>query len=188
MQQRIVVSADGFQDEFVYKGEEHVWSCEDHGIRISFPRHTHKKEIRVALMSLNNCSEEIDIHGDKDAEFVSAVYRVQLSSPLPAPVTVEIQHCVSIAHPDVASSLTFVRTNSGEECFTPIEGGQFDVDSSYGKIQLSHFCRFGIAKWFSRNRDIMYVTSLFARSYVPLKHLMRVVVTRDLKDHLNVSI
>ena len=173
----------------MYSGEEYLWSCEEHGIKISFPQHPQKRNIHVTVMSLNNSSEDIDVdNADNDAEFVSAVYSVRLSSPLPAPVTVEVQHCVNITDPNIASSLTFVKTNPGEDFFSPIDGGEFGVGSRYGKIQLSHFCRFGIGKLFPRNKkEIIYVSSIYTQSSEPRRQDLHVVVTKDLEDHLNVS-
>ena len=174
----------------MYSGEEYCWPCEednDRGIRISFPQHTQKRQIHVTVMSLNSCTEDIDIDGDNDVEFVSAVYHVQLSSPLPTPVTVEIQHCIHITNPDIASSLTFLRSSSDENPFTPIKGGQFDVNSRYGKIQLSQFSSFGIGRLFRRSRDTVYVASVFSSRSEPKRYDLHVVVTKDLKDHLMVN-
>ena len=164
-----------------------MWSLKEHGIALSFPQHHTSTNILVSMMSLNNSSELIAVQGDDHAEFVSAVYHIQVSSPLPVPVTMEIQHCVHITDHDVASSLSFVKSNENEDHFTAIEGGQFELNRRYGCIKISQFSHFGIVQFFRRlHRNTLYIASIFTKK-VDYKHQLDVIVTRDIPQHLRVS-
>ena len=181
-------TTDGFLKEVVYTGKEYVWSLKEHGIALSFPQHHTSTNIIVSVMSLNNSSELIAVQGDDHAEFVSAVYHIQVSSPLPVPVTMEIQHCVHITDHDVASSLSFVKSNENEDHFTPIEGGQFELNGRYGSIAVSQFSDFSIAQFFRRrHRNVVYTATIFTKTE-QYKHQLDVAVTRNIAEHLEVRL
>ena len=87
----LYLHTDGFSKESIYNGTECTLSCEENGIKINFPEH----RINVLVMSLNISSDNCIFYDN--AELVSAIYRVCISEPLPRPVTVEMEHCVTLS-------------------------------------------------------------------------------------------
>lgn len=84
----------------------------------------------------------------EETELVSAVYAVSASRKLNKPVTVEIQHCVSIRHDQQGHFLGFVTAKCNQPnlpyTFELLEGGMFCSNSYYGNIACHGFSIFGV--------------------------------------------
>ena len=84
----------------------------------------------------------------KNTKVVSAIYAVAVSKPLLQPLRLDLQHCVNLVRPSQTRHLKFaiapVNTPSLPFEFSPVEGGEFTVNSFYGSIYRSKFCLVGI--------------------------------------------
>ena len=84
----------------------------------------------------------------KNTQVVSAIYAVAVSKPLLQPLRLDLQHCVNLVQPSQTRHLKFaiapVNTSSLPYEFSPVEGGEFTVNSYYGYIYRSKFCLVGI--------------------------------------------
>ena len=184
---------DGLQSVVIYSGLEVHLQWEEHGIFMQFPEHEMKKEITTTVTSLRSSTEEYIL--PDDAEFVSAVYQIHASEALPITVDIEIQHCVRLSHPDEAFSMDFVHSNSNQDPpyqFTVISGGEFKPNTRYGKIKLSSFSKFALIRYLKHRLrpppPVICATHVFMRQISPGKYEVHVVVTKDLKDTITVSI
>ena len=83
-----------------------------------------------------------------NTKVVSAIYAVAVSKPLLQPLRLDLQHCVNLVRPSQTRHLKFaiapVNTPSLPYEFSPVEGGEFTVNSYYGSIYRSKFCLVGI--------------------------------------------
>ena len=84
----------------------------------------------------------------KNTKVVSAIYALAVSKPLLQPLRLDLQHCVNLVRPSQTRHLKFaiapVNTPSLPYEFSPVEGGEFTVNSYYGSIYRSKFCLVGI--------------------------------------------
>ena len=84
----------------------------------------------------------------KNIKVVSAIYAVAVSKPLLQPLRLDLQHCVNLVRPSQTRYLKFaiapVNTPSLPYEFSPVEGGEFTVNSYYGSIYRCKFCLVGI--------------------------------------------
>ena len=84
----------------------------------------------------------------KNTKVVSAIYAVAVSKPLLQPLRLDLQHCVNLVRPSQTRHLKFaiapVNISSLPYVFSPVEGGEFTVNSYYGSIYRSKFCLVGI--------------------------------------------
>ena len=84
----------------------------------------------------------------KNTKVVSAIYAVAVSKPLLQPLRLDLQHCVNLVRPSQTRHLKFaiapVNTPSLPYEFSPVEGGEFTVNSYYGSIYRYKFCLVGI--------------------------------------------
>ena len=80
----------------------------------------------------------------KNTKVVSAIYAVAVSKPLLQPLRLDLQHCVNLVRPSQIRHLKFaiapVNTPSLPYEFSPVEGGEFTVNSYYGSIYRHKFC------------------------------------------------
>ena len=79
----------------------------------------------------------------KNTLLVSAVYAVCVSKPLLQPLRLDIQHCVNLVRPSQTNYLKFaiapVNTPTLPYEFTPVEGGEFTINSYYGSLYRQEF-------------------------------------------------
>jgi len=84
----------------------------------------------------------------EDSELLSPVFWIAAPCNSMKPVTLDIQHCAS-RHDASTSDLKFISAKCTQKdhpyTFKQLDGGVFSRNSSYGSIQLSHFCGIGIA-------------------------------------------
>ena len=80
---------------------------------------------------------------------VSAVYAISVSRQLLKPFKLELQHCVRLKEQSQTKFLKFVTAPISSKNlplqFTPIEGGEFPIGSSYGSVKRGKYCLMGIA-------------------------------------------
>jgi len=84
----------------------------------------------------------------EDSELLSPVFWIAAPCNSMKPVTLDIQHCAS-RHDASSSDLKLVSAKCTQKdhpyIFKQLDGGVFSRNSSYGSIQLRHFCGIGIA-------------------------------------------
>ena len=84
----------------------------------------------------------------KNTHVVSAIYAIAVSKPLLQPLRLDLQHCVNLVRPSQTKYLKFaiapVNTPSLPYEFSPVEGGEFTVNTYYGSIYRDKFCLVGI--------------------------------------------
>lgn len=142
-------------------------------------------------MSLHLTSNEYDLYDN--AEIVSAVYRVNTSSPLPCPVTVEMQHCVHLRDDEDTNSLCFVKASSEggpPYRFEVVQGGQFTSNERYGKIKVSQFSDYAIVRFFKRlcgiPAPLVCCYNVFKKENEVNTHYVYIAVTKDLASYIKV--
>ena len=79
----------------------------------------------------------------KGSELVSAIYAVSIASEIQQPLTLQIQHCVSLKTNEQSAYMRFAKA-SFEQCSLPyqfhlLEGGEFYPGERYGAISLTNF-------------------------------------------------
>ena len=84
----------------------------------------------------------------EDLELLSPVFWISALCKFQKLVTLQIQHCASRDEAPFAN-LNFISTKRSQKTlpytFKQLDGGRFSAHSSYGGIQLSHFCGVAIA-------------------------------------------
>ena len=131
---------------FLIKGDDaQLLNWEEYGLRIGVLKGTlaSSETAEVAVVAL--------IGGQfmfpKNTQVVSAIYAVAVSKPL-LQLRLDLQHCVNLVQPSQTRHLKFViapvNTPSLPYEFSPVEGGEFTVNSYYGSIYRSKFCLVGI--------------------------------------------
>ena len=124
-----------------------------------------------------------------DTELVSGVYWVAFPRRFSQPVTMELQHCACLEHPDQLSSLFFITAKCNQKTlpyqFQPVPGGVFSTNSSYGAIELSHFSAFAVG-WRKWKRKYYTAQIYYLPQVPPTKWIMHFTVTRKLKLCLKV--
>ena len=84
-----------------------------------------------------------------NASLVSAMYYIRVLSKLFQPITVELEHCITILDSSSISGMKFGKAES-EKLFTPpyhfemLPEGNFTVGQSWGTIKMLNFCLLGI--------------------------------------------
>ena len=83
-----------------------------------------------------------------DTELVSGIYWLTFSQRFSRPVTMELQHCAYLEHPDQLYSLFFLTAKCNQKTlpyqFQELPGGVFSTNTSCGAIELNHFSGVGV--------------------------------------------
>ena len=128
---------------FLIQGDSpQYFNWDGYGLRINVPEGT--------VSSTETCEIVVTalIGGQftfpKGSELVSAVYGVSIASEIQQPLTLEIQHCVSLKTSEQSSYMRFAKASSKQlplpYQFHLLEGGVFSLDTRYGAISLTKFC------------------------------------------------
>ena len=84
----------------------------------------------------------------EDCDLLSPIFWISAPCNSKKPVKLDIQHCASRDDKSF-SDLKFISAKCSEKylpyTFRQLDGGVFSTDSSYGSIQMSHFCGIGVA-------------------------------------------
>ena len=132
---------------FLIQGDDpQLLNWEEYGLRIGV--------LEGTLLSLETAEVAVvalvggQFSFPKNTKVVSAIYAVAVSKPLLQPLRLDLQHCVNLVQPSQTRHLKFtiapVNTPSLPYEFSPVEGGEFTVNSYYGSIYRSKFCLVGI--------------------------------------------
>ena len=132
---------------FLIQGDDpQLLNWEEYGLRIGVLEGTltSTETAEVAVVAL--------VGGEfafpKNTKVVSAIYAVAVSKPLLQPLRLDLQHCVNLVQPSQTRHLKFaiapVNTPSLPYEFSPVEGGEFTVNSYYGSIYRYKFCLVGV--------------------------------------------
>ena len=119
----------------MYSGEELSYHSNT-GIRFNIPAATCEKPVNISIQVLND-DYSLPLRYRK-MPIVSDIYKITTSAPLPAPVTVRMQHCAVVENSH--SLVHIVAHGSPPYRFKLLCGGTFPVGESYGEIKLRRFC------------------------------------------------
>ena len=118
---------------------------------------------------------------------VSGVYWIAFPKRFLNPVTVKVQHCALVEHPDQLTSLSFITAKCTQKelpyNFRPLNGGEFSRDSCYGTIKMSHFSAVAVV---SSNSLRKYVALTFYIPQARFTWLMHFIIIWNLKLYLKV--
>ena len=123
------------EESLVYNGEELSYHSKT-GINFNIPAAACEKPIKISIQVVNN-DYSLPLRYRK-MPIVSDVYKITTSAPLPAAVTVRMQHCAVVE--DSHSLVHIVAHGSPPYRFKLLYGGTFPVGESYGEIKLRRFC------------------------------------------------
>ena len=135
-------------------------------------------EIRASLAG--------EYQSPENTTLISAVYWIKCPVKLVRPLTLELQHC---GKHSINSRFSFVVTKRSQKelpyQFTLLEGGEFNMHSSYGSITLSHFCGLGVVQ--EGSEEQLYCARLY---YLGSRIDWKVdfVITKDLEAEYTVSL
>ena len=120
---------------------------------------------------------------------VSGVYWIAFPKRFLHPVTVEVQHCACVEHPDQLTSLSFVTAKCTQKQlpynFRPLNGGEFVKNSCYGTIKMSHFSAVAVV---SSDSQRAYVALTYYIPQAAFSWLMHFIIIWDLELYLQVQI
>ena len=129
--------------QFLIQGDNpQLLNWEEYGLRIGVLKGTltSTETAEVAVVALVGGQFVFP----KNTKVVSAIYAVVVSKPLLQPLRLDLQHCVNLVRPSQTRHLKFaiasVNTSSLPYEFSPVEGGEFIVNSYYGSIYRHKFC------------------------------------------------
>ena len=133
----------------VVPGTPLTYTWDGHGLSLLIPADALKSNTPTLTMSIQ-ASLSGHFQLPDDTELVSGVYWVAFPQRFHQPVTMKVQHCAYLEHPDQLSSLFFITARCNQETlpyqFKELPGGVFSPDSSYGTIQLDHFSGVGVGR------------------------------------------
>ena len=108
----------------------------DHGLKIVVPATSLPQHSKIAIVALAAGRFEFP----SGTQLVSGVYAIACSEKLNEPIQLWIQHCVDLKKPEQAKLLSFMRAKCSQSelpyTFKHLDGGEFPLDSKYGKIML----------------------------------------------------
>ena len=122
---------------------------------------------------------------------VSAIYYVKVSSKLLHPVTVELEHCVTLTESSMTSGLTFGKADTSVSppyMFKKISNGTFGVGQSWGTIEMSDFCLLGIFWCANDEPSITYIAGVLSRQRTGKRYEMFFLAGRNLGFIQQVSV
>ena len=124
---------------FVYSGKKLDFDWEDAGISLHFPDATFEKEIEISVEIVTNVDEQSVLPKRyRLMPAASTPYKITASAPLPAPVTVRMEHCAFLEKED---SLVLMVAHKGPPySFEPLPGANFYLNVPYCEIELKDFC------------------------------------------------
>ena len=117
------------------------FNWDEYGLRINVPKGTvpSTETCEIAVTALIGGQFTFP----KGSELVSVVYAVSIASEIQQPLTLEIQHCVSLKTSEQSAYMRFAKTSSKQlplpYQFHLLEGGVFSPDTRYGTISLTKF-------------------------------------------------
>ena len=160
---------------------------EAYGINLHFSPHFSYVTIEgtISVLSIDDDNYQFP----EGSELVSAVYDISADKLFPAPVTVELQHCIPLHHdneaPHIGMTFVIADTQQGPPYrFHELQGGGFRCGSSCGEIELSHFSKLAVIIKWRLGRPIPF----FSGIYYTQNDRANFVVTQNLAAHITVSL
>ena len=149
----------------VVPGMPLAYEWKGHGMKLYIPADGLKPDTPTLTMTIQaSLSGQYQL--PDDTELVSGVYWVAFPRRFSQPVTLKLQHCACLEHPDQLSSLLFITAKCNQKTlpylFQPLPGGVFSTNTFYGAIELSHFSGFGVAR--RKRKRKHYIGQIF---YIP---------------------
>ena len=124
----------------------------------------------------------------QDSDLFSPVFWINASSEFTKPVTLQIQHC-ALRDEATLSDLSFVSAKCSQKdlpySFKQLDGGVFTRHSSYGSIQLKHFC--GICVVGKKKTPRSYCAHLYQTMKQMYDWRFYFVITQDLNANNSVK-
>jgi len=121
-----------------------VFHSHSHGVTVIIPRGAIPKgmvaELKFAAMLIS------PLKFSEENIPVSATYWLCMGVKLQKPILLFFPHIAQINSKNDAESLNLVKFQHGKESMDTIDGGRFNVNSSFGYIEVSHFCYFCIVE------------------------------------------
>ena len=118
----------------------------------------------------------------EDSDFISPVFWITAPCKFTEPVLLEIQHCALRENEAALSNLSFVFSRCSQRDlpykFRQMDGGVFNIYSSYGSIQLSHFS--GLAITGRKGTSRLYCAHLYHTMKQMHDWRFYFVITQDL--------
>ena len=131
----------------VSDSHSHSFEWQEHGLKLHIPEGTmpaNHKQCRIDIKA--GFTGQFNI--PDDLHLVSCVYWLSCSQKFVKPVTLEIEHCVSLQEYSESSTLRFVAAKCSQAKlpykFKVLERGIFGLKGSYGSIEVSQFSFFAI--------------------------------------------
>ena len=146
---------------------EQYLSWPEFGLSLHVPENSLPEGIEQCSVSIKTRTLG-DYKFPKDSHLVSAVYSIKCvpKCRFSEPVTLEIQHCAKPKNTHKLSFVRAIRSDSKEKTslFHAVETGEtpemdgilyscFPCNASYGCIELSKFCQFGVIQRDTDERD-----------------------------------
>ena len=171
----------------IFPGKEFSYTWKDYGLKVHIPADALDPDTPPTTMTI-----QASLSGNYQLphmmELVSAIYWITFPRKYSQPVRLNLQHCALVESNDDISSLEFITAKCNQEKlpyhFKVISGGVFELNHSYGTIELSHFSGFGIG---SRRSKRKYSIRTYYIPYSSLTWLVHITITRNLKALLSVS-
>ena len=174
--------------EFIVPTQGGCFEWKGYGLKFHVPEESLPSGMEEARVNIRaSLSGQFQL--PEDSDLLSPVFWISAPCKFIKPVTLEIQHCALREDERVLSDLNFVSAKHSQSNlpyrFKHLDGGVFTKHSSYGIIQLSHFCGMGVDGKKSTPR--LYCAHL----YHTMKHLhdwrFYLAITRDLEAQITVS-
>ena len=133
----LLSQTDTEKESIVYTGNAFTYDSPA-GISLEFPSAECKTPVKVSVKVVS----DILPPGFDDMVQVSEMFQITASGPLPAPVTVRIEHCAVVDDDNETSLVHMVAHGAPPYEFEPLEFGRFPKGKAYGEIELTKFCIF----------------------------------------------
>ena len=148
------------------------------GIKLYVPSNTLEQNVTLTI-GVGNRGNFIF---PENLTLVSANYYIKVSLELFQPVTVEIEHCVSILDKHQSSKLTFGNADIGKNPpyrYGKIDNGSFTIQKSSGSITLSKFSFLAIF-WMDSSPPVKYMAGVFIHRYSDAVYQVLLLAGRSL--------
>lgn len=138
------------------------------------------------LEQLMNITIGIDVSGNfiwpENTTLVSANYYINTSSILLQPLTLEIEHCVSVSEEHQTSNLIFGKADTEGTMpylYNKISNGTFQRGQTGGIIQMSSFCWLGIF-WCDDSPPVAYTATVLTHQNEHRAYRLLLIAVRDI--------
>ena len=134
--------------EFTVSTHDALFEWEGYGLKLHVPEGSLPAGMEEARINIR-ASVSGQFQLPEDSDLLSPVFWISPPCKSTKPVTLEVQHCALIQDEAVLSNLSIVSAQDSQRDlpykFKQLDGGVFSKHSSYGSIQLSHFCGIAVA-------------------------------------------